>query len=103
MNRVFISYSRKNEAFAERLARDLGDAGLDVWIDLRQIQAGELWQQEIYRGLERADFVIFCLSPAATVSEWVQKELEITRASGKRVYPVMVEESFELLQVHPSL
>lgn len=103
MNRVFISYSRKNEAFAERLARDLGDAGLDVWIDLRQIQAGELWQQEIFRGLERADFVIFCLSPAAIQSEWVQRELETTRAAGKRVYPVMVEETLAELQNHPTL
>jgi len=103
MNRVFISYSRKNEAFAERLARDLGDAGLDVWIDLRQIQAGELWQQEIYRGLERAEFVIFCLSPAAIESEWVQREIETTRAAGKRIYPVMVEETFTHLQDHATL
>jgi len=103
MNRVFISYSRKNEAFAERLARDLGDAGLDVWIDLRQIQVGEVWQQEIFRGLDRAEFIVLCLSPAAIASEWVQREIETTRTAGKRVYPVMVEECFNELQAHPTL
>ena len=27
MKRVFLSYSRRNKIFAERLARDLNDAG----------------------------------------------------------------------------
>ncbi len=103
MNRVFISYSRKNEAFAERIARDLSDAGLDVWIDLRQIQVGELWEQEIYRGLERAEFIVLCLSPAALASEWVQREIMTTKDAGKRIYPVMVEECFKELQAHPTL
>ena len=103
MNRVFISYSRKNETFAERLARDLGDAGLDVWIDLRQIIGGELWQKEIFRGLQRAEFVILCLSPTALESEWVQREIEIAREQDKRIFPVMVETSFSQIQQHPSL
>jgi energy-coupling factor transporter ATP-binding protein EcfA2 len=103
MNRVFISYSRKNEAFAERLARDLGDAGLDVWIDLRQIQGGERWQQEIFRGLERAEFVVLCLSPAAIASEWVQREVTTAHKAGKRIYPIMVEESFKQLQDNAAL
>jgi WD40 repeat protein len=103
MNRVFISYSRKNEAFAERLARDLSDAGLDVWIDLRQIQGGEIWQQEIFRGLDRTDFVVLCLSPAAIASEWVQREVTTAKNAGKRIYPVMVEESFKQLQENAAL
>lgn len=103
MNRVFISYSRKNEAFAERIARDLSDAGLDVWIDLRQIQVGELWEQEIYRGLERAEFIVLCLSPASLASEWVQREVMTTKEAGKRIYPVMVEDCFKELQAHPTL
>lgn len=36
MKRVFISYSRRDKVFAGRLARDLQDAGLEIWIDFRQ-------------------------------------------------------------------
>ncbi|MCU0511860.1 MAG: TIR domain-containing protein [Anaerolineae bacterium] len=103
MNRLFISYQRSNQAFAERLARDLGDAGLEVWIDLRQIQAGELWEKEIYRGLERAEFLVACLSRRMLQSEWCQRELLATRSAGKPIYPVMVEECFAELQAHAAL
>jgi len=98
MKRVFISYSRKNQSFAERLARDLDDAGLDVWIDLRQIQAGEFWQREIFKGLQSAEFMVACISPDAINSEWVNREIQYAREQDKPIYPVMVERSLQYLR-----
>ncbi len=98
MNRVFISYSRRNRTFAERLARDLSDAGLEVWVDFRQIHAGEMWEQEIYRGLERAEIVVLCLSPDAVTSQWVQREVEIAREQSKFIIPVMAVNALDTLE-----
>lgn len=98
MNKVFLSYSRKNKKFVERLARDLSDAGLEVWVDFRQIHAGEFWQEEIYRGIERADIVVLCLSPDSVVSEWVQREVNTARDQGKAVIPVMVTDAYATLE-----
>lgn len=103
MNRVFISYSRRNKAFAERIARDLDDAGLDVWIDFRQIHGGELWEREIYKGLERAEFVVLCMSVAAIQSEWVQREIETAREQGKPIFPVLVDDALGLLEADEDL
>ena len=103
MNRVFVSYSRRNRTFAERLARDLSDAGLDVWVDFRQIHAGEMWEQEIYRGIERSDMVIVCLSPDAVRSEWVQREANTARELDKIILPVMAIDSLAELQQEPAL
>jgi WD40 repeat protein/energy-coupling factor transporter ATP-binding protein EcfA2 len=97
MNRVFISYSRRNRTFTERLARDLSDAGLDVWVDFRQIHAGEMWEEEIYRGLERASIVILCLSPDAVTSDWVQKEISLAREQKKFILPVMAVNALDTL------
>ncbi|HEX2621736.1 MAG TPA: TIR domain-containing protein, partial [Phototrophicaceae bacterium] len=91
--RVFISYSRRDKNFAERLARDLSDAGLDVWIDFRQIHAGEMWQEEIFRGLQRAEMVIVILSPDAVASYWVKREVNTAREQGKLILPVMAIEA----------
>lgn len=98
MNRVFISYSRRNRTFAERLARDLNDAGLDVWIDFRQIHAGEMWEQEIFRGIERSEIVVVCLSPDAVASEWVQREVLTAREQEKFILPVMVKSALDDLE-----
>ena len=102
MQRVFISYSRRNKAFAERLARDLSDAGLEVWVDFRQIHAGEKWREEIMRGIERSEIVIVALSPQATDSEWVQLEANTARKQGKFILPVMAKDaSAQLVENHP--
>ena len=97
MNRVFVSYSRRNKSVAERIARDLSDAGMDVWVDWRQIQAGEFWQDEIFRGIERSEIVVVCLSPPAVKSEWVQREVNTARDQGKIILPVMIVEAYNEL------
>ncbi len=98
MKRVFISYSRRNKAFAERLARDLDDAGLEVWIDFRQISGGELWQNEIFRGIERSEFVIFCMSPASIASEWCNREIMAAREQNKLIIPIMIVDAYDDLK-----
>lgn len=103
MKRVFVSYSRRNRNFAERLARDLSDAGLDVWIDFRQIHGGEVWRDEIRRGIERSEMMIVCLSPEAVKSEWVQFEVNSARNLGKLVIPVMVTSAQAELRSTPAL
>lgn len=103
MKRVFVSYSRRNKTFAERLARDLSDAGLDVWIDFRQIHGGEDWRKEIYRGLERSEMMVVCLSPDSVNSQWVQREVLTARELGKTIIPVNVMDAFASLKDHESL
>lgn len=103
MNRVFVSYSRRNKTFAERIARDLDDAGMVVWVDWRQIQAGEFWQEEIFRGLELSDIIVACLSPDAVKSEWVQREINTGREAGKIILPIMAVEAYTELNQTESL
>lgn len=94
---IFISYSHDDKIFAERLARDLDDAGLDVWIDFRRLRGGELWRDEIFNGIAQADVVVICLSPASIESEWVRREILMARGHHKRVIPVTPVQCFEML------
>jgi len=103
MTRAFISYSRRNTNFAERLARDLSDAGVEVWIDFRQIHAGELWKEEIRSGIERSEVIILVISPDAVASEWVRYEIDYAREHKKIMLPVMAIDSVTSLQATESL
>jgi hypothetical protein len=47
MARIFISYSRVDEAFARQLAKTLSEYGADVWIDVEDIPAGMKWSSAI--------------------------------------------------------
>lgn len=103
MSRCFISYSRRNTNFAERLARDLSDAGVEVWIDFRQIHAGERWKDEIRRGVERSEVIVIVLSPDSVVSEWVQFEINYGREKNKVLLPIMAVDCYAELRASESL
>ena len=81
MTQVFISYSRRDLAFVEKLAADLKEAGLDVWYDLSGLEVGSRFQREIVSALQVSQYVIVVLSPDSIVSEWVEREyLYLTRS-----------------------
>ena len=59
MSHIFISYSRKDLDFAQKIVDALTANDLDPWIDWKSIPKGEKWLEEIYRGIE-ANRIFFC-------------------------------------------
>ena len=74
MTQVFISYSRKDLAFVERLAKDLRAAGLDVWYDLSGLEIGTHWGKDIQYAILQSQYFLVVLSPNSNESEWVERE-----------------------------
>ena len=87
---IFISYSKSDKEFANRLADDLIAAGHKVWID-RSLQVGEHWEEVIERGLEESEEVVVIFSPNSVKSKWVQHEGSVAYALKKRMYPVLYQ------------
>ena len=67
--RVFISYSRKDEDFAQELLAGLQLVGFEPYLDKHDIAAGEDWEAGLGRLIESADTVVFVISPDAVASE----------------------------------
>jgi len=88
MTQVFISYSRRDIAFIEQLAADLQAAGLDVWYDLSDLEAGERWSKEIEKAIRASEDVIMVLSPDSVASEWVEEEILYARNLKRKIVPL---------------
>ncbi len=73
--RVFISYSRKDMAFADRLEAALKARGFEPLIDHSEIYAFEDWWKRIEALIGRADTVVFVLSPDAVASDVASRRL----------------------------
>jgi hypothetical protein len=89
---IFISYRRvkPDMDFAYQLADDLEAAGHPVWIDVEGIEGGEVWNEEIQRGIDECYAYVVVLSPDSMGSRWVRNELLYTLGEKPgRVYPVM--------------
>ncbi|MEO0600515.1 MAG: TIR domain-containing protein [Myxococcota bacterium] len=87
---VFISYARDDGSpFAEELLAGLEAAGFDPFLDRHDIAGGEPWVERLAALLQRADTMVFVLTPAALTSQHCSWELERAQKLSKRVIPVV--------------
>lgn len=72
--KVFLSHSSKDKDFAERLATQLLDYGVDVWFDQWEIYGGNSITDEIEKGLKNSTILLLVLSKNSIDSKWVHEE-----------------------------
>ena len=96
---VFITYSRKDRSFVERLTGVLAAAGVETWTDVSNIEPGQNWQSEIEKGLVNAGALIYVASENSPQSKWMEYELTAFLAKGK-VIPVVIDDAGERALPH---
>ncbi len=72
---LFISYSTKDQAFAERLHADLQDKGVRCWFAPHKVRGGEKLHEQIDEAIRIYDKLLLILSEASMASEWVKAEI----------------------------
>jgi hypothetical protein len=90
---VFISYSRQDRAFAQRLHQAMEAQGRDAYVDIEDIPAASRWRQEIAEAIEGADALVFVVSPDSAASEGCREELAHAAALHKRIIPLVCRET----------
>lgn len=90
--RVFISYSRKDIAFARVLNDMLLARGLESWIDWQDIPPSADWMAEVYAAIESADAFVFVVSRTSIDSEICSKEIAHAIKNRKRLIPIVLQD-----------
>jgi len=90
---VFVSYSRKDSTFVQRLVEALKAAGYEVWVDFEDIPFATDWWQEIVAGIEGAAVAVFVLSPDSIQSDVCSLEVAHILKSNKRLIPIVWRDS----------
>jgi hypothetical protein len=90
--KIFFSYSRADSPFALTLAKDLREAGADIWIDQLDIPAGSHWDAAVEKALNSSAYVLVILTPSSTASTNVMDEVSFALESGKKIIPVLLED-----------
>jgi hypothetical protein len=89
---VLLSYHEANSELVYRLDEDLIKRGINVWLDMRDIESGQSRRQAIYEGIVNSDCFIACLSPQFLRDEFCRTQLFLARAYNKRILPVLIGE-----------
>ena len=91
-DKIFISYSRHNEAFARKLAIWLNDTlGVGVWIDVDDIPVGIKWSAAIQDGLDNCEVMVVIITPSAMKSVNVEDEWQYFLDQDKPVVPILLK------------
>jgi len=90
MSQVFISYSRRDINYAQRLASKLRELDFHVWMDDR-IKTSTDWWQQIHKALTECTAYIVIMSPGSEESDWVQREITIAESLKKWAFPILLE------------
>lgn len=86
---AFVSYSRTDSAFIDRLEAELRAYGFDTWVDRQHLEGGADWARVIEAQIAQREMLVVALSPDAVTSTWVRREITFALNAGKHVIPVI--------------
>ena len=72
----FISYSSKDQEFADRLHADLQNKGVRCWFAPEDLKIGARTRPAIDEAIRVRDKLLLILSEKSIASDWVEKEVE---------------------------
>lgn len=94
----FISYSSKDQEFANRLHTDLQNASVRCWFAPQDLPIGAKTWDGIDEAIKTRDKVLLILSEDALTSDWVEDEVTTAFAEERRrkelvLFPVRLDEA----------
>jgi len=92
MGSIFLSYRSIESELALKLAADLKNSGVRVWVDrLDGIAVGDDWRGTIERAINTCAAMIPVLSPGYVHSTYCRNELARANDLARPVFPVLLE------------
>jgi TIR domain len=104
---AFVSYSRRDAAWATRVSAALRDKGLRIFLDTERLLAGEIWTTQLLDAIEGSQHLVVLWSEQAK-SDWVTDEIASFRAQlrhpssegdnvPRHIIPIYLEGEYQVL------
>jgi hypothetical protein len=95
---AFISYSTKDQDFAERLYADLRQKNVRVWLATEDLKIGDKFRSRINDAIRIHDKLLVVLSEHSVKSAWVEDEVEAALERERRdhstvLFPIRLDDA----------
>ena len=87
---IFLSYSRSDKPFVDRLSISLLQKDFKVWRDEWRIDYGDSLTTNILAAIDQASLLLLVLSESALASKWVEKEIKAGLMAESKSRPLTV-------------
>ena len=76
--KIFVSYSHQDASVAEKIASELKRCGHDVFLDIHQLDVGDIFNRKLKQAIDRSDIFVFLASPNSLRQNcWARRELDL--------------------------
>jgi hypothetical protein len=87
--KVFLSHSTSDQWIAKQIAVHIKEIGCEVFLDVNDLQTGDVFDEALRSELQSSDDVLILLSSKAVASSWVLLEIGAAWALQKRIVPIV--------------
>jgi hypothetical protein len=92
----FISYSSKDQEFAERLYKDLQAGGVRCWFAQENMKIGDTLRQRIDEQIPMHDKLLLIISESAIKSQYIEQEVETALRNERKldrtiIFPITLD------------
>src|SRR4051794_20877579 len=70
---AFVSYSRRDSDFVQRLAASIEGQGRSVWLDTEGLADGEVFPQALRSAIDASDSFLFVITPDSVNSAYCEQ------------------------------
>ncbi len=89
VGQLFISYSRQDIDFVNRLRDDFTAHSIDYWIDAEALSPGTpSWEKALRAAIDDASGVVWVVLPSSFESRYVRDEIALAEALRRPLFPV---------------
>ena len=86
--KIFVSYSRRDAGdFANQINRHLSSFNYDIFTDVDDIRAGEIWSNTIEENISKCDIFVVIVTRGALQSPHVENEVLQAKKEKKTIIP----------------
>jgi tetratricopeptide (TPR) repeat protein len=98
--KIFVSYSRIDGSnYANHIYEYLKEFGHDVFTDIENIHAGNVWTKVIEENIPNCDIFVIIVTPASLRSMEVAKEVELAKEKNKQIIPCVIKKILTIEEI----
>lgn len=90
---IFLSHANKDKKIAKKLAEELGNYGMKIFVAHEDIKIGEKWETILFNKIKECDLFVVLLSQNFHEAKYTDHEVGIAYGLNKFIFPIRIDET----------